>query len=290
VLDLDTVLGVSITRNAAGLLLLDLRAPDSVTVDRGAIDLAGAHAALTDVMAAVLGAQGSISANGHRLRAIGVTSSVGSEARAGELVTMLTQFGLENIVAIRPAEAAGTLTDTSQRADAEALLARGAALAVAHHTRAEMEREKTPPSERRLLDPTGVSAAIILAVGALAVLAAMWFGLAPRHADTDVSPPTHQQGAVPVPLQIPTPAGATAAPATESPSRTKSAAPVATSPRTSRRPATTSPATPTEPESLVDDPPNAAPQPPVSEEPAPPTPEPGQGPEPGPGPEPAPAP
>ena len=35
-LDLDTVLGVSITRNAAGLLLLDLRAPDRVTVDRGA--------------------------------------------------------------------------------------------------------------------------------------------------------------------------------------------------------------------------------------------------------------
>jgi hypothetical protein len=273
VLDVDTVLGVSITRNAAGLLLLDLRAPDCVTVDRGVIDLAGAHAALTDVMAAVLGAQGSISANGHRLRAIGVTSSAGNEARAGELVTMLTQFGLENIVAIRSAEAASTLTDSSQMAGAEALLARGAALAVAHHTRAEMEPEETPPSKRRRLDPTGVSAATILAAGALAVLAAMWFGLAPRHANTDVAPPPHQQRADPLPLQVPTPAGATAA--TESPRSTTPAAPVATSPRTSRRPATTSPATPTGPSGIADDPPNASQEPPVSEEPAPPTPEPG---------------
>jgi hypothetical protein len=279
VLDVDTVLGVSITRNAAGLFLLDLRAPDSITVDRSAIDLAGAHVALTDVMAAVLGAQGSISANGHRLRAIGVTSSAGSEARAGELVTMLTQFGLENIVAIRPAEAASTLTDTSQRASAEALLARGAALAVAHHTSAEMEPEETPPSERRRLDPTGVSAATIITAGALAVLAAMWFGLAPRQAKTDVAPPTHQQRAAPLPLQVPTPAGATAPPATESPRSTTPAAPDATSPRTSRRPATTSPAIPTGPAGIADDPPNALQQPPVFEEPAPPSPEPGPGPD-----------
>jgi hypothetical protein len=282
VLDVDTVLGVSITRNAAGLLLLDLRAPDGVTVDRGAIDLAGAHAALTDVMAAVLGAQGSISANGHRLRAIGVTSSAGSEARAGELVTMLTQFGLENIVAIRPAEAASTLPDTSQRADAEALLARGAALAVAHHTSAEMEPEETPPAERRRLDPTGVSAATILTAGALAVLAAMWFGLAPRQANTDVAPPAHQQRGAPLPLQVPTPADATAPPATESPRRTTPSATVATSPRTSLRPATTSPATPIGPEGIADDAPNAAQEPPVSEEPAPPAPEPEPGPEPAP--------
>jgi len=282
VLDVDTVLGVSITRNAAGLLLLDLRAPDGVTVDRGAIDLAGAHAALTDVMAAVLGAQGSISANGHRLRAVGVTSSAGSEAKAGELVTMLSQFGLENIVAIRPAEAASTLTGTSQRADAEALLARGAALAVAHHTSADMEPEQTPPSTRRRLDPTGVSAAIILTAGALAVLAAMWFGLAPRQAHSDVAPPTHVPGVAPLPLQVPTPAGATAPRATESPHRTTSAAPVATNPRTSRTPASTSSATPTASASDADDAPNAAQDPPVSEEPAPPTAEPGPSPEPAP--------
>ena len=279
---MDTVLGVSVTRTAAGLVLLDLRAPDGVTVDRGAIDLAGAHAALTDVMAAVLGVQGSISANGHRLRAIGVTSSAGSEARAGELVTMLTQFGLENIVAIQPAEAASTLSDTSQRADAEALLARGAALAVAHHTSSEMEPEQTPRAERRRLDPTGVSAAIMLTAGALAVLAAMWFGLAPRQANTDVAPPTQQQGAAPVPLEVPTPAGATAPPATESQPRTPPAAPVETSPRTSRRPAATSPATPTDPASIADDPPSAAQDPPVSEEPALPPPEPTPSPEPAP--------
>jgi hypothetical protein len=328
-LDVDTVLGVSITGNAAGLVLLEGRAPYGVTVDRDAIDLAGAHAALTDVMAAVLRAQGSISATGHRLRAIGVTSSAGSEAKAGELVTMLTQFGLENIVAIRRAEATSTLTRTSERADAdtaapavdasnasvaataeaEMLLARGAALAVAHHASAEVEPDQIPCRERRRLNPSSVTAATILSAGTLAVLAATWFGLAPRHADTPIEAPVHQQAADPPAPQAP-PVGATAlpgapgppVPAGESPQRaTPANAPIPTdlpasrSPASagrqnpSQQPANASPATPIGQARIENDAPNAA-QEPVNEEPAPPGPQAAPGPEPPPGPEPAPGP
>ncbi len=94
----------------AGLVLLEGRIPDGVTVDRDAIDLSGSHASMTDVMAAVLGIQGSVSAKGHRLRAVGVTWSAGSEPKARELVTTLTEFGLTNIVTVRPSEATSTLT------------------------------------------------------------------------------------------------------------------------------------------------------------------------------------
>jgi hypothetical protein len=329
VLEVDTVLGVSITRNAAGLVLLDGRAPYGVTVDRGAIDLAGAHAALADVMAAVLGTQGSVSATGHRLRAIGVTSSAGSEAKAGELVTMLTQFGLENIVAILPAEATSTLTRTSRSADAhtaapavdagnasvaatadtEMLLARGAALAAAHQASAEVQPNQNPWRERRRPDPSGVTAATILSAGTLAVLAATWFGLAPRHPDTHIDAPAHQQATAPPAPQAP-PAGATASPVTvgqpapagESAQRaTPANAPIPTDLPASRsaaptgrenpsnRPANTSQATQIEQARIANDAPNAA-QEPVNEEPAPPGPQAAPSPESAPGPEPAPNP
>jgi hypothetical protein len=330
----DAVLGVSITRVAAELLLLDVGAPAGVTVDRDAIDLAGAHAALNDVMAAVLGAQGSISAKGHRLRGIGVTWSDGSEAKAGELVTMLTQFGLENIVAIRPAQATGILTRVSQgphtdtavlsvdageailagAADDEMFLARGAALAVAHeasggHARSDKEPDPAPRSAHRHLNPTGVSAVTILTGGALAILAAAWFGLAPRQENTDVTPPTHQERVAPPPLEVPTPAGATASPATpgvsapgtESQQRiTQANAPVATIPRASQaqRPdpvdrqllvpagpqnPTHRPGSPIGQAPTGDDTPNAAQDPPpAADEPTPPGPEPAPSPEPAP--------
>jgi hypothetical protein len=335
VLDVDTVLGVSITRIAAELLVLDVGAPDGVTVDRDAIDLGGAHAALNDVMAAVLGAQGSISAKGHRLRGIGVTWSAGGEAKAGELVTMLTQFGLQNIVAIRPAEATSILTRVSQSphadtvapsvaageasvsaaADDDMLLARGAALVVAHeagggHASGEMEQGPTPRSGHRHLNPTSVSAATILTGGALAVLAATWFWLAPPHANREVPPPAHQEGvAPPPPLEIPTPAGATAspatpeisAPATPSPQRiTQANAPVATVPRASRvlvppgpQNPTHGPADPIGQAPTGDDTPSAAQDPPAADEPPPgpeatPSPPPAPSPEPAPSPQPAP--
>jgi hypothetical protein len=326
-LDVDTVLGVSITRNGAALVLLEGRAPYGVTVDRDAIDLAGAHAALTDVMAAALGMQGRVSATGHRLRAIGVTSGAGSEAKAGELVTMLTQFGLENIVAIRRAEATRTLTRTSESAPAdtaapavnasnasvaatakaEMLLARGAALAVAHHASPEVEPDQIPCRERRRMNPSSVTAATILSAGTITVLAATWFGLAPRHADTPIDAPVHQQATDPPAPQAP-PVGATAlpvapgppVPAGESPQRaTPAYAPIPTdlpasrSPASagrqnpSQRPANTTPATPNGQARIDNDAPNAA-QEPVNEGPAPPGPEPAPSPEPAPGPEPLP--
>jgi hypothetical protein len=229
--DVDTVLGVSITRISAGLVLLEGRIPDGVTVDRDAIDLSGSHASMTDVMAAVLGIQGSVSAKGHRLRAVGVTWSAGSEPKARELVTTLTEFGLTNIVTVRPSEATSTLTRDSRGVDAdtaapvvdiggddvaaansEVPLARGAALALARQETAETEHDENLPRERRRPDPSTIAAATILCGGTLAVLAAIWIGVAPRHADSDVGPPAPQQQSAPPPLQVPPPAAATASP------------------------------------------------------------------------------
>jgi hypothetical protein len=223
--DVDTVLGVSITPISAGLVLLEGRIPDGVTVDRDAIDLSGSHASMTDVMAAVLGIQGSVSAKGHRLRAVGVTWSAGSELKARELVTTLTEFGLTNIVTVRPSEATSTLTGNSRGVDAdtaapvvdiggddvaaansEVPLARGAALALARQETAETEHDENLPRERRRPDPTTIAAATILCGGTLAVLAAIWIGVAPRHADSDVGPPAPQQQSAPPPLQVPPPA------------------------------------------------------------------------------------
>ena len=222
---MDTVLGVSITPISAGLVLLEGRIPDGVTVDRDAIDLSGSHASMTDVMAAVLGIQGSVSARGHRLRAVGVTWSAGSEPKARELVTTLTEFGLTNIVTVRPSEATSTLTGNSRGVDAdtaapvvdiggddvaaansEVPLARGAALALARQETAEAEHDENLPRERRRPDPTTIAAATILCGGTLAVLAAIWIGVAPRHADSDVGPPAPQQQSAPPPLQVPPPA------------------------------------------------------------------------------------
>ena len=228
---MDTVLGVSITRISAGLVLLEGRIPDGVTVDRDAIDLSGSHASMTDVMAAVLGIQGSVSAKGHRLRAVGVTWSAGSEPKARELVTTLTEFGLTNIVTVRPSEATSTLTRNSWGVDAdtaapivdiggddvaaansEVPLARGAALALARQETAETGHDEDLPRERRRPDPSTIAAATILCGGTLAVLAAIWIGVAPRHADSDVGPPAPQQQSAPPPLQVPPPAAATASP------------------------------------------------------------------------------
>ena len=52
---MDTVLGVSITRISAGLVLLEGRIPDGVTVDRDAIDLSGSHASMRRNMARISG-------------------------------------------------------------------------------------------------------------------------------------------------------------------------------------------------------------------------------------------
>jgi hypothetical protein len=227
--DVDTVLGVSITGVSAGLVLLEGRTPDGDTVDRDAIDLTGAHASLSDVMAAVLGIQGSVSANGHRLRAVGVTWSAGSESKARELVTNLTEFGLTNIVTVRPAEATNSLkhnspggdddtgapaVDTGEAdvaaANGDVPLARGAALALARHATAQSEHDESPRRGRRRSDPSSIAAATILCGGTLAVvLAAMWMGVGPRHADSDVAPPAPQPRSAPSQLQVPSLVGPT---------------------------------------------------------------------------------
>ena len=215
--DVDTVLGVSITRGAAGLVLLEKCEPHAVTVNRDAVDLSGAHAAMTDVMAAVLGIQGSVSAKGNKLRAVGVTWSSGSETKARELVTTLTEFGLDNIAAVRPSEAKRTVADSAQ--EAEVTLARGAALALARPEDAETQEDKNFRRKRLRLDPTRTAVAAVLAGGTVAVLTAMWLGATPPHADSETTapPPVSQPRSAPPVLQVPPPVIAPAAPVVEPP-------------------------------------------------------------------------
>ena len=221
---MDTVLGVSITGASAGLVLLEGRTPDGLTVDRNAIDLAGTHASLNDVMAAVLGIQGSVSANGHRLRAVGVTWSAGSEPKARELVTNLTEFGLTNIVAVGPAEAKSSLTHNAPggevggtAADREVPLARGAALALAPIATVQSEHDESPRRDRRRPNPSSIVAATILCGATLGAVAVMWMGVGPRHADGDVAPPEPQQRSASPPLQVPSPPSPTVSATPERP-------------------------------------------------------------------------
>jgi hypothetical protein len=305
---MDNVLGISITRVAAGLVLLDTDTPDDVGAHRDSIDLTGAHAALIDVMAAVLGIQGSVSAKGHRLGAVGVTWSAGSEAKARELVTTLTEFGLANTVAISPGEARRALPYNSKgpdtitappivtgrdasiaAAEEEVRLAHRAALVLSRRAAAHLERTQSAGGERRRLNPSAVTSATILTGGILAIVST-WIGVAARDSDADVTPPVLQEQSVPPPLLIPSSRGATALPVTDSslgaasPNTPMPLAPPVSQPlvpiapqRPQHRLAGQAPATPP-PEGQEPNPdgsPSPAQEPPVSEQAPPVSPEPG---------------
>jgi hypothetical protein len=110
----DTVLGLSVTPAAVGLVLVEGQDADGSTVDREAFEIvSGRHAtprqASDQAAAAVLRTEAIAASRGQRLHSIGVTWSDGAAAEASSLLKSLSECGFDNIVPVRLPEATEAL-------------------------------------------------------------------------------------------------------------------------------------------------------------------------------------
>lgn len=111
---MDTVLGLSVTPSAVGLVLVEGQDADGSTVDREAFEIvSGRHstplAASEQAAAAVLRTEAIAASRGQRLHSIGVTWSDGADREASLLLKSLTDCGFDNVVPIRLPEATEAL-------------------------------------------------------------------------------------------------------------------------------------------------------------------------------------
>ncbi len=111
---MDTVLGLSVTPAAVGLVLVEGHDADGSTVDREAFEIvSGRHAtpgqASDQAAAAVLRTEAIAASRGQRLHSIGVTWSDGAAAEASLLLKSLSECGFDNIVPVRLPEATEAL-------------------------------------------------------------------------------------------------------------------------------------------------------------------------------------
>jgi hypothetical protein len=110
--ELDTVLGLSMTPTAVGLVLVEGHGADGEIMDQDAFDVPtrrGAAAISTSEYVAGAMSRTRAMADGRRPHAIGVTWSDESELEASLLLTSLTDAGFDNIVAVRCPEAGEAL-------------------------------------------------------------------------------------------------------------------------------------------------------------------------------------
>src|ERR1700739_3863030 len=110
--ELDTVLGLSMTPTAVGVVLVEGHGADGEIMDQAAFDVPtrrGAAAISTSEYVAGAMSRTRAMANGHRPHAIGVTWSDESELEASLLLKSLTDAGFDNIVAVRSPEAGEAL-------------------------------------------------------------------------------------------------------------------------------------------------------------------------------------
>ncbi len=111
---MDTVLGLSVTPSAVGLVLVEGQDADGSTVDREAFEIvsgrhATPHQASEQAAAAVLRAEAIAASRGQRLHSIGVTWSDGADNEASLLLKSLSDCGLDNVVPVRLPEATEAL-------------------------------------------------------------------------------------------------------------------------------------------------------------------------------------
>jgi hypothetical protein len=110
--ELDTVLGLSMTSTAVGLVLVEGHEADGEIMDQDAFDIPTRRGATaissSDYVAGALSRTRAI-ARGRRPSAIGVTWSDGSELEASLFLKSLTEAGYQNIVAVRSPEAGEAL-------------------------------------------------------------------------------------------------------------------------------------------------------------------------------------
>lgn len=110
--ELDTVLGLSMTPTAVGLVLVEGHGADGEIMDQDAFDVPtrrGAAAISTSEYVAGAMSRTRAMADGRRPHAIGVTWTDESELEASLLLTSLTDAGFDNIVAVRSPEAGEAL-------------------------------------------------------------------------------------------------------------------------------------------------------------------------------------
>ena len=111
---MDTVLGLSVTPSAVGLVLVEGQDADGTTVDREAFEIvSGRHStpleASEQAAAAVLRTEAIAASRGQRLHSIGVTWSDGADAEATLLLKSLNESGFDNVVPVRLPEATEAL-------------------------------------------------------------------------------------------------------------------------------------------------------------------------------------
>ncbi len=108
---METVLGLSVTSNSVGWVLLDGPGVDAATLDHGVFDVSVGSADDGDIskcITAVQGMQAIAATSGHELKSIGLTWTADAAATANLLLTSLPDLGFEKVVSVRLSEAAST--------------------------------------------------------------------------------------------------------------------------------------------------------------------------------------
>lgn len=106
----DAVLGLSMTPTSVGLVLVEGRGADGATMDRNAFDVRhGAVKTSEQAAEAVRHTEAFAATHGLRLQSIGVTWSEDSDAEAALLMRSLSESGFDNVVPVRMPEATEAL-------------------------------------------------------------------------------------------------------------------------------------------------------------------------------------
>jgi hypothetical protein len=100
----QTILGLSITSTGVAWVLVDAGEDD--TLDHDAFATRTSTSSTSQLAAAARGAQAIATASGHTVRSIGVTWSENVDIEGTRLLESLTDLGYDNVVAVRPAQAA----------------------------------------------------------------------------------------------------------------------------------------------------------------------------------------
>lgn len=111
---MDAVLGLSVTRSAVGLVLVEGQDADGSTVDHEVIEILPAQRssprqASDEAAAAVLRAEEFAAARGLRLHTVGVTHSDGAQLETSLLLRSLRECGFDNVVPVQLPEASEAL-------------------------------------------------------------------------------------------------------------------------------------------------------------------------------------
>ena len=106
---METVLGLSVTSNSVGWVLLDGPDVDSATLDHGVFDVpvgSADHGDLSKCLTAVRGIQAIAATSGHELKSIGLTGTADAAATVNLLLTSLPDLGFEKVASVPLSEAA----------------------------------------------------------------------------------------------------------------------------------------------------------------------------------------